>query len=56
MSVKVAIVTDTTACIPKELVAKYNIEVVPVDYIFGDRVYHDGIDLTTTEFHQSRRQ
>jgi len=53
---KVAIVTDTTACIPKEQVEKYDIEVVPVDFIFRDKVYRDGIDMTPTEFYTRLRQ
>ena len=53
---KVAIVTDTTACITKEQVEKYGIEVVPVNFIFGDKVYRDGIDMTPTEFYTRLRQ
>ena len=51
----VAIVTDTTACIPQEQIEKYNIEVVPVEFVFGDRVYRDGIDMTPTEFYSRLR-
>jgi fatty acid-binding protein DegV len=50
MTDKVAIVTDTTACIPQEQVEKYDIEVVPVELIFEDKVYRDGIDISPTEF------
>jgi DegV family protein with EDD domain len=53
---KVAIVTDTIACIPQEQVEKYNIEVVPVDFIFGDKVYRDGIDMSPTEFYMRLRK
>jgi DegV family protein with EDD domain len=56
MSDKVAIVTDTTACIPTERVAEYGIELVPIEVIFGDRVYRDGIDITPTEFYAMLRQ
>ncbi len=49
---KVAIVTDTTACIPSEQVREYGIEVVPVDLIFQDRVYRDRIDITPAEFYK----
>jgi len=52
----VAIVTDTTACIPQEQVEKYGIEVVPVELIFGDRVYRDGIDISPAEFYALLRQ
>ncbi len=53
---KVAIVTDTTACIPREQVAKYGIVVVPVQLIFEDRTYRDGIDISPTEFYTLLRQ
>jgi len=53
---KVAIVTDTTACLPKEQVEKYGIELVLVDFIFGDKVYQDGIDMSPAEFYACLRQ
>lgn len=42
---KIAIVTDSTADIPKDLVEKYNIRVVPLTVSFKDRTYYDGVDL-----------
>jgi DegV family protein with EDD domain len=61
MKQKVAIVTDTTACIPQEMVKKYGIELVPVEFIFsdkifGDKVYRDGIDMSPAEFYARLRQ
>ena len=53
---KVAIVTDTTACVPQEQVDKYDIEVVPVQLIFEDRTYRDGIDISPSEFYALLRQ
>jgi DegV family protein with EDD domain len=53
---KVAIVTDTTACVPREQVDKYNIEVVPVQLIFEDKTYRDSIDITPTEFYSRLRK
>lgn len=53
---EVAIVTDTTACIPPEQVEKYGIKVVPVDLIFRDKVYRDGVDITPTEFYNLLRE
>ena len=52
----VAIVTDTTACVPQEQVDRYDIEVVPVQLIFEDKVYRDGIDISPTEFYARLRQ
>ena len=56
MANKVAIVTDTTACIPREQAEKYGIELVPLDIIFGDKVYRDGIDISPAEFYALFRQ
>jgi len=56
MASKVAIVTDSVACIPRELVEKHNIEVVPIQVIFGDKVYRDGIDITPSQFYTLLRQ
>ncbi len=56
MANKVVIVTDTTACIPREQVEKYGIELVPVEIIFGDKVYRDGIDITPDQFYALLRQ
>jgi DegV family protein with EDD domain len=52
---KVAVVTDTTACVPEEQVRKYDIEVVPVQLIFGDKTYRDGMDISPTEFYNQLR-
>ena len=53
---KVAIVTDTTACVPGEQVAKYDIEVVPVQIIFEDKAHRNGIDMSPTSFYILLRQ
>ncbi len=53
---QVAIVTDTTACVPQEQVARYDIEVVPVQLIIEDKTYRDGIDISPTEFYNLLRQ
>lgn len=46
----IKIVTDSVADLPKELCAQYDITVVPLQVIFGDDVYWDGIDFTHDEF------
>jgi DegV family protein with EDD domain len=53
---RVAIVTDTTACVPREQVEKYGIELVPIGLIFGDKVYQDGIDISPAEFYALLRR
>ncbi|MFH1650845.1 MAG: DegV family protein [Chloroflexota bacterium] len=53
---EVVVVTDTTACIPAVQVAANDIEVVPIELIFGGRAYRDGIDLSPSEFYARLRQ
>ena len=53
---KVAIVTDTIGCIPREQLEKYKIELVPLQIVFGDKVYRDGVDISPTEFYTLLRQ
>jgi DegV family protein with EDD domain len=48
---KVAVVTDSVACIPQELIERYDIHVVPFHVIWDGRVYTDGVDLTPQEFY-----
>jgi DegV family protein with EDD domain len=53
---KVAVVTDTTACVPQEQVTRYGIEVVPIQLIIDNKAYRDGIDINPTEFYTLLRQ
>ncbi len=46
----VKIVTDSTSDIPKELIEKHGIQVIPLTIFFGDEAYKDGIDLTPETF------
>ena len=48
---KVRIVADSSVCLPKELLKKYHIELVPEVIIFGSKIYKDGIDLDPQEFY-----
>ena len=49
---KIAIVTDSTANLPAELVAKYDITVAPLQLIWGDKVFLDGIDIQPEQFYE----
>ena len=55
MPKRVAIVTDSTACVPREFVEKYDIRVVPINVIFEDKVYRDGVDITPDEVYSLLR-
>ena len=48
---KVAIVTDSTAYIPDNLVKEYSISVAPQVLIWGEETYEDGIDIYPNEFY-----
>jgi DegV family protein with EDD domain len=48
----VAIVTGSQTCIPKELVERYDIVVLPYSLNIDDRSYRDGIDISPEEFYR----
>lgn len=48
---KVAIVTDSTAYLPKDLVATHNITVIPLVVIWGEETLLDNIDIGPQEFY-----
>ncbi len=48
---KVAIVTDTTAYLPEDLVDQYQIAVTPQVLIWGNEEYKDGIDIKSDQFY-----
>jgi len=48
-------VTDTTACLPLDLAAQLEVEVVPVVFIFGKDTFRDGVDMTTEQFYAKFR-
>jgi len=48
---KVALVTDSTAYIPKDLVEEYHISVAPQVLIWGQETFRDGVDITPEEFY-----
>ena len=49
---KVALVTDSGANIPRELLKKYSIHTVPFNLIWGSKVYRDGVDIQPQEFYE----
>jgi fatty acid kinase fatty acid binding subunit len=48
---KLAIVTDSTACIPPELVAQYHLHIIPLKLQWEGQTYQDGIDISPSEFY-----
>ena len=48
----VAIVTDSTADLPADLVAQEGIRVIPLNVHFGTEVFRDGVDLDADRFYE----
>ncbi len=48
---KIALVTDSTADLPKEIVQKYDIGIIPLYINVGEKGYMDGVDMTREEFY-----
>ncbi|OQQ88524.1 fatty acid-binding protein DegV [Ligilactobacillus salivarius] len=48
---KIAVVTDSTAYLEPEVAEQYGIKVVPIPFIIDNKVYNEGIDITTEEFY-----
>jgi DegV family protein with EDD domain len=48
----VKVVTDSVADLPSQVVEELGITVIPLNVRFGEKVYRDGIDLTTEQFYQ----
>ena len=46
------IVTDSTACVPREYVEKHGITVVPLKVSLDGEYFRDGIDITNDEFYR----
>jgi len=49
---KVAVVTDSTNCLPAELIREYEISVAPYHLIVDGKDYRDQIDITSVEFYR----
>ncbi|WP_084783358.1 DegV family protein [Bacillus dakarensis] len=49
---KTAVVTDSTAYIPKELREKLNIHMIPLSVIFGNETYQEEVDIEASDFYE----
>lgn len=47
----IKIVSDSTCDLSKELIKKYNIQIVPLHIMLGDKEYLDGVDITPEEIY-----
>lgn len=51
-----ALITDSTVCLPQELIKGFSIDIVPVSLVLDGRVYRDGVDITSEEFYDLLKQ
>ena len=49
---KVAVVTDSTAYLPKELRKKLDVYMVPLNVVFGQESLLEEVDITAAEFYE----
>lgn len=49
---KIAIVTDSTAYIPKDLEAEFKIHIAPLQLIWGEEQFRDGVDIQPVQFYE----
>lgn len=47
MKERIAIMTDSTSDIPREILDEYDIKVVPLRIIYSDGEYRDQVDITS---------
>lgn len=52
---RIAVVTDSCAYIPPDLVQKHGIHVVPVYMMMGDQTWRDGVDIDPPAFYELLR-
>jgi DegV family protein with EDD domain len=49
---KVAIITDSIACLTRELVEQYGIEIIPINFYACGKLYKDWVDVTPSEAYE----
>lgn len=49
---RVAVVCESTACLPPELRERYGIGVIPIPFVFGTETFRDGVDITPAQFYE----
>ncbi|MDG5786682.1 DegV family protein [Evansella sp. AB-P1] len=52
---KVAIISDSTAYIPKDVREKNNIVMIPLNVVFGEEEYKEELEITTEQFYEEMK-
>jgi DegV family protein with EDD domain len=48
---RIAVVCESTACLPSALTQRYHITTMPIPFVFGDETFLDGVNITPREFY-----
>ena len=48
----IKIICDSMSDVPKEIVEKYNVEIIPLTVIFNEIEYIDGVDINNKDFYK----
>lgn len=46
---KIKLISDSTCDMPKELIEKYNISIVPLSIVLGEKPYRDGVEIAPAD-------
>jgi len=49
---QVSIVTDSSSCLPPELIKEYDIRVAPLGLVINGKAHRDQVDITSKEYHR----
>jgi DegV family protein with EDD domain len=55
MPARVAVVTDSTANLPDDLVRRHDVSVVPLQVVIGGKAHNEGVDVTSQEVAEALR-
>lgn len=47
----IVITADSTCDLPQELIDKYDIQIIPLSILLGEKVYHDGVDIKPSDIY-----
>ena len=53
---KVAVITDSVACLTKEHIQQYGIRIIPINFVFEGNVYRDWVDVTPSQAYEFLRR
>ncbi|TMW72368.1 DegV family protein [Alteribacter natronophilus] len=52
---RIAVLTDSTSYIPKQLREEHDIAMIPLNVVFGDEEYKEELDITTEQFYEEMK-